>query len=37
MIPDISISAIVHGRLRMAVVAMACLEGRGDQPEIPGT
>jgi hypothetical protein len=37
MISDIPVSVIVHGCLRMAVVVVACLLGRGDQPEIAGT
>jgi hypothetical protein len=37
MISDIPVSAIIDGCLRMAVVVVACLVGRGDRPEIPGT
>jgi hypothetical protein len=36
MISEIPASANVHGCLWTAVVAVACLVGRGDEPEIPG-
>jgi hypothetical protein len=35
MISKIPVSGNAHGCLQIAVVAVACLVGRGDQPEMP--